>query len=81
MPVLITEQLHIMKLVYIVFNTWTQSQKHTLQSCIITEKKLKFLKQVVGNLGDQEEPLSPFVSLGGRIRIAVSLRPSCGTPD
>lgn len=72
MPVLIIEQLCIMKLVYITFNTWTQSQKHTPQGCIITEKKVKFPKQAVANLGDQEESLSLLVSVGGRIRTAFT---------
>lgn len=70
-----------MKLLYIILSTWPQSWKYTLQSYIITEEKLKSLKQVVADLGDQEESLSLFVSLGGRIRIAFTLNLPVGLTD
>lgn len=70
-----------MKLCYIILSTWPQSWKYTLQSYIITEEKLKSLKQVVADLGDHEESLSLFVSLGGRISIAFTLNLPVGLTD
>lgn len=63
-----------MKLLYIILSTWPQSWKYTLQSYIYNHRKeTKVFEQVVADLGDQEESLSLFVSLQGRISTAFTL--------